>query len=96
VTAVDTVKVADREGAGCARPVVGKSAKYLHQWFQLRSRRVRCEIPDYTVTRMLHSNVGCSAAERQGEGWLSKKKRRLRTGGVRSGGQGRLIRRSDG
>jgi hypothetical protein len=39
VAAVDTVKVADREGAGCARPVVGKSAKYLHQWFQWRAGR---------------------------------------------------------
>jgi hypothetical protein len=36
VAAVDTVKVADRECTRRARPVVGKSAKYLH-WVKRQS-----------------------------------------------------------
>jgi hypothetical protein len=43
MAAMDAVEIADRECAGCARPVVGKSAKYLHQvWFRLRAMLSVC------------------------------------------------------
>jgi hypothetical protein len=41
VTAVDTVEVADRECAWRARPVVGKSAKYLHWMIRAPRRNTR-------------------------------------------------------
>jgi hypothetical protein len=41
VPAVDTVEVADRECARGARPVVGKSAKYLHWMIRARRRKTR-------------------------------------------------------